>query len=374
MNLEEVLRIHPKGIDYAHLVKGFKKYPLFVDKEGVMSFPPIINSERTKVTDKTKNLFLDITGTDKKAVEQALNIFLSCISERCGKIGTIKINNKKYPRFEEERMQIDPEHVNKILGLDLDEKKIIKCLEKTGYEAKKRGKQIEVKVPYYRADILHEIDIIEDVAIGYGYDKIEPELPELFTIGSLSEKEKYTRKIREIMIGLGFQEVSTFVLTNKEMNFDKMGIEGKAAELLNPVSSEYTICRTWLLPSLLKVLGSNLHVEYPQKLFEVGDVVLLDGSQETKTRTVRKLAGVISYDNANLTEIKSIVESVLKSIGVKVDIKSLRHSSFIDTRCGEIYVGKEGDGIFGEIHPKVLTNFGLERAVIAFEIEIDFGY
>ncbi len=369
MNVKQILEEHPKGKDYAHLLTK-NKYPVFVDAEGVMSLPPIINSERTKVTEKTKNFFIDITGDDRKAVEYALNILLCNIAERKGKIKTVKINREKVPKLEERSIAITKEEVNELLGLDLDNSVIKKCLEKMLYRVTLKGSRITVYVPPYRSDVLHPVDLIEDVAIGYGYGNIEPVLPELATVGSLTDKEILTRKVRDMMIGFEFQEFLNFVLTSRENNFDKMCIQGKCIEIVNPVSSEYDVCRTWLIPSLLKVLSNNLHVEYPQKVFEVGDVILIDDGAETKTRTVRKLAGAVSHDNANLTEIKSIIEAVLKDMGIKYDIKSSNHASFIATRCGEIFSGGKSIGFFGEVHPQVLENWKLERPVIAFEINL----
>jgi len=364
MSLNQILTDHPKGKDYAHLLSG-DKYPVFFDKEGPISFPPIINSERTKVTDTTRNLFIDITGTDQKAVEQGLNILLCNITERMGQIRTVRINREKHPKFEEKSKTIEKDEVNKIIGLEFDEVKIKECLDKMLYTTSVKGSKITVKIPVYRVDILHDVDIIEDVAIGYGYGNIKPIIPELATVGSLSEKETFTRKVREVMIGEGFQEFLNFVLTNRDNNFYKMNTNGDCIEILNPVSSEFSILRTWLTPSLLKSLITNQHVEYPQKIFEIGDTLLAD------TTMVRRIAGAISHDNANLTEIKSVAESVLREIGIKYDIKSFNHPSFIDTRCGEIFTNNVSIGFFGEIHPMVLEAFKIEKPVIVFEINLE---
>ncbi|MFQ6020715.1 MAG: phenylalanine--tRNA ligase subunit beta [Candidatus Aenigmatarchaeota archaeon] len=370
MSVKEILEKHPKGRDYAHLVKD--KYPMILDQEGVISFPPIINSERTKVTKNTKNLFIDVTGTDEKAVNQVLNIMVCNIAERGGKIRTVKVSRKKTPNLEPEKLTIDVEYIDNLLGLGLNENEIKEFLERMGFGVTKyKGGKINVLIPGFRSDILHAVDIIEDVAIGYGYDKIEPVLPKIATIGSLSKIEKFSTKIRELMIGLGFQEVMNFVLSNKENNFNKMNISEDAIEILNPVSSEYNICRTWILPSLMKVLAANKHREYPQKIFEIGDVILINQEQETKANTIRKISGVISYDNANLTEMKSIVETVLKNLGCKCTIKEYNHSSFIETRIGEIFINEDSVGFFGEIHPEILNNWRLEKPVIAFEIDIE---
>jgi phenylalanyl-tRNA synthetase beta chain len=369
MSIKEILEYNPKGKDYAHLLKD--KYPIIYDKEGVISFPPIINSERTKVTDGTKNLFIDVTGEDEKAVLQVLNILVCNIAERGGKILAVKVSNKKTPDLEPYKMTVDIESINKVLGLGLNESQIEETLQRMRYGAKRlKGGKVEIEVPPYRGDILHIVDIVEDVAIGYGYNNIQPILPKIASIGKQSDLEKLSKKIREIMIGLEFQEVLNFVLTNEENNFKKMNVEGKAVEILNPVSSEYAICRTWLLPSLLKVLASNKHRDYPQKIFEVGDVVQLDETSEVRTKDIRKLAAVFSYDNANLTEMKSILESVLKNLNYTYSIKELNHPSFIESRCGEILIDGKQVGMFGELHPTVLEKWKLEKPVIVFEMEV----
>ncbi len=371
MNIKEILEKHPKGVDYAHLVK--ETYPLIYDKQGVISFPPIINSERTKVTENTRNLFIDVTGTDEKTVEQVLNILCCNIVERCGKIFSLKVSNKMTPQLKPNEISMNVDEIDSILGIGLSENEIAESLEKMRYYVKRmKGGKLMLGVPAYRSDILHKIDIIEDVAVGYGYNNIKPILPKVATIGHQSELEKFSRKIRELMIGLGFQEVLSFVLTNKENNFDKMNVEGECVEILNPASIEYNICRSWLLPNMMKILASNKHREYPQKIFEIGDCVCIDENQETKTKQIRKLAVVFSYDNANLTEMKSIVEAVLKSLDYKYEIKEYDHPSFMEARCGEILVNGNEVGIFGEIHPQILENWKLEKPVMGFGMKIDY--
>lgn len=370
MNIKDILEKHPKGIDYAHLVKDI--YPMLYDKQGVISFPPIINSERTKVREDTKNLFIDVTGTDEKAVNQALNILVCNVIERCGNISSVKVSGKSTPQLDPIELTVNVDDMDKILGIGLNENQITETLEKMRYSAKKmKGGKILVGIPAYRSDILHWVDIAEDVAIGYGYNNIEPILPKIATIGGESQLEKLSRKVRELMIGLGFQEILSFVLTNRENNFIKMNTDGENVEIINPVSSEYNICRTWLLPGMMKILSSNKHRNYPQKIFEIGDVVSLDESKETKTNQTRKLTGVVSYDNANLTEMKSIIETVLSSLNHKYEIKDYNHPSFIESRCGKIIIDGKEIGFFGEIHPQILENWKIEKPVIAFEIEVD---
>ncbi|MBR9682073.1 MAG: phenylalanine--tRNA ligase subunit beta, partial [Candidatus Aenigmarchaeota archaeon] len=355
MFLKEVLEQHPKGIEYKHLLENEATWPVILDDYGVVSLPPIINSERTRVSEKTQNLFVEVTGTDEKAVMHSLNIVVTNIIERTGELKSVKIDRKKYPILEPQQWSLEVSETNRVLGFDLDENKIAEALERMGHTVlKQKGGKINVSVAPYRSDIMHEIDLIEDVAIGFGYNNIEPIFPKSPSIGGISEKEDYTEKIRELMVGLGMQEYVGFILSNSEDMFDKMQLNKKdIVEIVNPVTTEYTICRTWLTPIVLKMLVTNKHRIYPQRVFEIGDVVLLDEEAEVRAKNVRKLCGAISHDKANLTEIKSIVESVLQNIGVQYEIKPINHNSFIDSRCGEILVNGESVGFFGEIHPQV---------------------
>ncbi|HIQ50089.1 MAG TPA: phenylalanine--tRNA ligase subunit beta [Nanoarchaeota archaeon] len=374
MSLDEILKFHEKGREYAYCLEGFEKYPVIIDKYGeVLSFPPIINGELTKVTENTKNLFIDVTGTDKNTVEKVLNIIVCSIAEIGGKIGKVKVGDKIYPDLTPESFELKVENTDRLLGLGLKEHEIAEILKRMRYSViELKGGIIKVLVPPYRIDILHEVDLIEDVAIGYGINNISPIIPKLPTVGKKHEKEKISEKIREIMIGFGMQEIFSFILSNKEKQFSKMNIpEMQCVEIANPVTEEYTICRTWLLPCLLEFLSENTHNKYPQKIFEIGDCVLLDENCEIGAREERKLACAIAYDKANLTEIKSIVEALAKELNVSLVIKPYEHESFIPSRCGEIYINGKSVGIFGEIHPKVLENWKIEKPVIAFEINIE---
>lgn len=373
LSLKEILEKHPKGKEYAFCVKKYKKYPIIIDrKRNVLSFPPIINSELTKVTKKTKNLLIEVTGTDEKAVNLTLNIVLCNIIERSGTITEVCIGKKPYPNLEPEHKKITVGETDRLLGLNLKERQIADILERMRYTAIKfKGGIIDVLIPPYRVDILHNVDIIEDIAIGYGYNNIIPELPKIATVGEVHSIEKFSMSIREVMIGLGFQEVLTFILTNKENQFRRMNLpQAPIVEIINPVSKEFNCCRKWLLPNLLKVLAANKHRDYPQKIFECGDCVDFENT-DTGTKNVRKVAGTISYDYANLTEMKSVVEAFAKNLGFNLVIRPYSHKSFIETRCGEIILNGNSCGFFGEVHPQVLEYWGLEKPVIAFEINLD---
>ena len=368
MNLDEILQKHDKGIKYAHLVEKFDKYPVIIDSnKHVLSFPPIINGELTAVDLFTENLFVDVTGTDANAVNSALNIITTAIAERGGKLEMVKVIGNEVrntPDLSPSHVKVDLDYASKILGFDI-KKHAADALEKMGFDARVKGKVIEVDIPAWRVDILHPIDIVEDMAIGYGYDKISPELPKSMTFGeSLS-----SNKIHETMIGLGFNEVLTISLSNEEEQFEKMNLKPReVVSIENPISSKHSCIRVSLLPSLMEILSKNRHNELPQMIYEVGEIVeIIDGVPLNKTM----VSGVKIDAKTGFTECKSIVEALLRNMGIKADVEEKKSGTFIDGRCASLLKDEKPIGYFGEVHPSVISNFELEYPVIAFEIYAD---
>jgi phenylalanyl-tRNA synthetase beta chain len=369
MSIGEVLEKHPKGVEYAHIINSFDRYPVILDSKGnVLSMPPIINGELTKLTERTSQIFVEMTGTDDKAVKKAMNILTAAFAENGWRLSKV---NVKYPQktlitpdLNPERRGLSVGYTNKTLGLNLSPAEVKTCLEKTGYGVGLKGADLEVFVPAYRADILHDIDVVEDVAIGFGFQNFNPELPRLSTIGSRLSLEAVSRKARSSMLGLGFTEAVTLMLTNEENNALKMGVKEDSVKVKNPISEEHTIIRSHLLPSLLEVLNINRHRELPQRIFEVGDVLKVDSKQETGSRGERRLCACVIHPKANFSESKSLFTALLRDLGMRKRVKSMDHPSFIQGRCG----GVAGLGYFGEIHPSVLTSFNLEYPTIGLEI------
>jgi phenylalanyl-tRNA synthetase beta chain len=372
MSLIDVLSITEKGRKYGELIINANKWPVFVDKKGIFSFPPILNSERTKITEKTKNIFIDVTGTDKNVVKQAINILTLMFGERGFKIEGIKIKGKREvftPEWIEKPIEIDRKKIEKLLGETLSDEEIKKALKKMGYKVIIKESVIAIAPPY-RFDIFSEADVIEDIAIAYGYNNFTPELPNVFTKGELTKVEKISDEIRELLIGFGFQEIIRPILTNEEIQFKKMLVEGDAIKISNPVSELYTQTRIWLLPGLMDFLSKNTKESYPQKIFEIGDVILIDKNSETRARDVRKVAAVIASNGSFFAEAKSIVLEIAKKLKINVEFKEDYHPSFIDGRFVRIYSNKEEIGFFGEINPQVLENFKVYIPVTALEMKI----
>ena len=370
MTMSQILEKHEKGVDYAHLLKDFDKHPLIVDKNNnVLSYPPIINGSLTEVTPFTKDLFIDVTGNDFKAVNYALNIVTSALAERGGEIySTTVVNNKKIitPNFEFRKKDLNVDYVNKILGTQIDEEKVSSCLIKMGYEiVQKNNKKITVGIPPWRADILHEIDLIEDVAKGYGYEEFDIDFPVALTIAKKLDIQELLNAIKTTMIGLGFNEVTTFTISNEKDEFEKLGLKAqKCVKIKNPIAEEYSCLRVGLIPSLLKILNENRHHSLPQQIFEIGITV-------DKENNNQYMLGFLKIDaKANFTECKSLTEAVMRELNIKYTLDDYSHPAFIKGRCAMIkHDGKE-IGFFGELHPQTISNFNLEYPIIAFQIKL----
>ncbi|MBI5158862.1 phenylalanine--tRNA ligase subunit beta [Candidatus Micrarchaeota archaeon] len=382
MNLREILEQHQKGIDYAFVLEkiefdrksvecstsrrgdsSMKKYPLVVDsEENVLSFPPIINGELTRVTSETKNLLIEVTGTSLPAVNDVLNAVCAALADRGGKIESLRIGKQATPNLSPKKMKLDLEFANKVLGVEFTPRQATELLERMGFEAKGQ-KELDVLVPAYRADVLHEIDVVEDIAIAFGYNNFEPILPQLATIGKIAEEYNAAR---QTLTGLGFLETVNNTLTNKQDNFTKMQVEVHACtEIANPITEEYAIFRTWITPSLLQVFSRNKHEQFPQKIFEIGTTA----NERGETR--KKLAVAFTDAQATFSQIKTIAETLLRELEVECEIKAFEHPAFIKGRSASIKTKGKTIGVIGEIHPQVLENFKLEQPTTTLEIELE---
>ena len=376
----EILEENEKGKKYAHLLEGFDKYPMITDSEGkILSMPPIINGNLTRLEEDTHTIIVDVTGTDKKAVEQSLNIICCSFAEVGGKIKSMEMvyedKTITTPDLTPREKTVHVDYTNQLIGgTNLNAEDVKRLLEKARFDAEILNEnELNVKIPPFRIDILHEVDIIENVAIQYCIKKIPSKLPDISTIAYEHDWFKAEKTIRELMVGLGFTEIMSLMLTSEESHYKKMLQEEKEhVQVAKPISVEGTMIRTSLLNTLLEFLEDNKAEDLPQKIFEIGDVLYLDDSTQFNTRSGKKLAAAVCHSNANFTEIKSIMTSVLSNLGYTMEISSSENPSFIKGRVSDVKgSSKNGNikGVFGEISPEVITNFDLEYPVIAFEIE-----
>ncbi|MEM4704359.1 MAG: phenylalanine--tRNA ligase subunit beta, partial [Candidatus Bathyarchaeia archaeon] len=381
MSLKQILQKHPKGLEYGHIVSGHAVYPILLDAEGkVLSFPPIINSnDLGRINEQTRNVLVEVTGTSLDAVLSVLKIVTLSLVDRGGKAYTTTIHYPNWekplvtPNFEGRIMPLDLEYVNSVLGVRLNAKEVAALLLKAGCRVKKaEGNVLVVEVPFYRVDVMHSVDLVEDVAIAYGYNRLKPAWRKLPVTGALKPEQRLLNVARELMVGLGFQEILAYTLTCPENLFTKMGCKKeKTVEVLNPKVATMTCLRSWLLPSLMEVFSNNLSVEYPQRIFSLDKVTLLDDKQETRTRDEERLAAAVCHANASFTEIKSDVDALLSNLGRKWQAKKAKHPSFIEGRTAAVLVDNRNVGVLGEINPKVLSAWKLENPVAAFELNMD---
>ncbi|MCK4335974.1 MAG: phenylalanine--tRNA ligase subunit beta [Candidatus Aenigmarchaeota archaeon] len=372
MNGLQILSQHPAGRDYAHLLEGKSVFPFFIDAANeVLSMPPIINSERTgKIIEKTKDVFIECSGFDMNTLNICLNMIVTALADMGGTIYAMKLEypdeKTTTPDLRPKRMKVDLNYINKWLGLDLKMKDFKRLFEKMGYSFD--GK--EVKIPPYRSDIMHPVDLAEDIAIAYGYENFDAEIPNVSTIGEEDPFEVFKKKIADLMIGLGFLETVTYHLTNRGDMNKNMLTEMDCIELMNPANIEYDILRSWMIPSIMKVLSENTRHDYPQKIFDIGSVFKKNPKRETGVEEFVRIACVSCHKDANYTEIRQYLDYLLSSLGLEHKIVKTEHPSFIPGRAGRVSVNGKKIAYIGEIHPKVLDNFGIEQPVCAFEVNL----
>lgn len=373
MSVGEVLTDHSKGKDYSFILEGKDSFPMIIDsKDEAISFPPVINAEKTRVTEETTDLFIDVTGFDHN-VDKALNILTSMLADRGGVLEEVKViysdRTEITPDLTGKEISTEKQEVEDLLGFELSIEEMEEALKKMRFGAEVEGNNgsLKVIIPAYRADVLHEWDVIEDIGIGYGYDKIEPEYPPTTTIG-LSHKWNDKKDIaREIMTGLGYMEVISFTLTNEKMQYEKMLRESRSWEhhtpVLHPITEDHTILRTDILPKLLEILSMNKHYALPQRIFEAGDTIV---GMENRL----KLSACTTHSKANFAEIRSLMQSFMKELDVHWEVKESEDEAFIPGRRASIIVNGGEVGVFGELHPQVLNNFYLSTPVAGMEIDL----
>jgi phenylalanyl-tRNA synthetase beta chain len=367
LTLDGILEKHPKGRDYAKIVRDFPLFPLIVDNEDrVCSFPPIINGERTRVTTATKNILLDVTGTDQRAVNVAANIICTAMAEAGATIESVEINGTAFPDLAPTERTVSVRECCDLIGIELTAPQMAELLEKMRFGAQPAGPdRVRVQVPCYRADIMHDWDLFEDVAISYGYENFAVELPPTFSLGTEHPANAIATQVRMILAGLGYLEMMPFTLTNERVLCDQLQRPRSSStlHLMHPISEEYTVVRTEILPLLLEMLQVNRHRELPQRLFATGDVL-------SDLRTTQRLSFVSTHSTADFSEAYAHADAVLREMGIAYSAEVSADAAFIEGRRVDIVVDGKRVGVFGEIHPSVLTAFELEQPVAAFELDL----
>lgn len=377
MTGRQILSGHPTGREYGHLLEGAEVYPIFVDSANkVLSMPPIINSDETgRITPATKEVFIECSGDNLFYLKKCLNIILASLFDMGGEIYSMKIKDEKdgsfvSPNLDFEEREFKIEDIEKTLGIKLSEKEIIKYFSKMGIGFLKKKNKCFALIPAYRVDILHWIDLAEEVAIAYGYNNFEPEIPEISTIGEENNLEKSKKVVSNILAGLGLLETSSFHLTTKK-NIKKMHYEFNDFIEVEDSKTERDVLRIDLLTNQMQILSENSDSTYPQKIFEIGKIFYKNEESETGISEKEKLAISLIDDSIRFTDLKQILDYLFKMLGKEYFIEEEINNNFIEGRVGKIIVEDKNIGFIGEVAPRVLRNWKIKNPVVACEIEFE---
>ena len=360
MTPREVLNSTEKGRTYGSLVKG-DEFLLLISNRGVMSMPPVINSVETQVSPATKRLFVDIEGTDPRTVDLITGVLVRELSGY-GSISRVIIHGPGgqvvVPSLSEKKRELSVSSASKRLGINLTPERAAEALHKMGHRTQLIGETLEVFSPYYRFDVISEVDLIEDVMMGLGLKELTPSIPNTYTIGKRTATTSLEDKIREALANLGYVEISMTLLSdgkNQSLVYVTDPIKVK-----NPVSSSYDSLREGLLPDLLQALFVNKKKRMPLKLFEVGPIVIKEGSF-----VIQKVnaAAVTSDYSVSVEDIQGDLLRVAKRLRLSLDVKPMDFPFAVAGRSAVF-----GSGWIAEISPEVLLKFDYDFPVVAFEL------
>jgi len=384
MTPRQVLEKHPKGQAYARLLAACERYPLLVDGSGqVLSMPPIINSEETRVTHATKNFFVDVTGSEERIVFKTLNTIVTSLAEldKFARLEAVRIDYGERqvttPDLSPQHVLLDPERAARTIGVPLDQDGVVERLRRMGHRVKATANGLAVEVPAYRNDIMHEIDLVEDVAIAYGYHNIEPCLVPTLTVGKEQPLEAASVAVRQVFTGLGFYEVLTLILSSEEEQYD--GLRRPRAEnhvvIQHPISIEQTMVRVTLLAGLLDTLAANTDHELPQRIFEVGNITVLDSGVQTGAREARQVAAAAIGPRVDFAEVRSLAECVLREFGWQMVVEASSDGLFIPGRGARVLAVRGSErrevGLLGEVHPEALERHKLIHPTAVLELSLE---
>jgi phenylalanyl-tRNA synthetase beta chain len=398
MSGRQILKTHPKGVAYAELLAEHKRYPVLIDSKGqVLSMPPIINSDETKLKIGTTRALIDVTGISRAAVTKSLDTLVCSLAEIGGSIETVEIRDvdgtkRTTPDLAPRSTRVDLAEAKRWLGLPLTEDSLVKSLRKMRFDVGPatcdprsaapspqlpapgpQPQTFSVLYPPYRTDIRHMVDVLEDVAIGFGYANIEPRLVRSMTVGAPRPEESLCDRVRQVLIGLGYSEIMSLPLSGEEEQFTKLRLPTPAQYPLvaNPKLRAYNVVRTHVVGGLLAALHENRRRPMPQRLFEIDNVVALDASAETGAAEFRTLALVETGRESGYATVRSVMDSLLREMGWQAEYRALDENEapqFVPGRAAEISINGQSAGRLGEVHPEVLTNFGLTHPIALAEL------
>lgn len=381
MTGRQILEEHPKGIAYAKLLSDHQRYPVLKDANGtILSMPPIINSESTKVSLESKRLFVDVTGISESAVVKSLDTFVSSLLELGGKAFSVEIkqadgSSMTSPDLTPRDVDIDLAEAKRWLGLPLDHDSLIESIRRMRLDASLvdgTETTFRVRYPALRTDFKHMVDVFEDLAIGYGYKNIVPSYAGQATMGQARPEDDQSELFRAVLLGLGFTEIMSLPMTTEELHFDKfrLPVPEHYAKIANPKLKAMTVVRSHLMTGLMEHLRENRRAQLPIRFFELDNVTVLDKAAETGAREERHISIVEMGKEASYASIRSVIDALLFEMQLDGNYSVSEHVSFIPGRVADVETGTEVAGVLGELHPEVITNFGLDNPVTIAELTV----
>lgn len=377
MSADRIIEEHPTGKKYGHLLSGYRLFPVFEDSSGaVLSVPPIVNSEETgRVTENTKEVFIEVSGFDLKTLSRVLNIILFSFQKMGAQIYDVSVKYEEetilFPERISQRISIKISYINRMLGLKIEEKELSQLLTRMGIGYDEKNK--EAIVPTYRTDMMHPIDIAEDVAIAYGYENFKATIPDVATVAEENALEKFKKKVVYLLAGLGLQETSSYSLVPLRLQKKTAGVKDDIVIISNPMNIEYDSLRANLMPSMLEILSRNRHASMPRGIFEIGRT-FRQADSETGVLEKYELAVSIENNNVTYTDIRQIAEALLKRYTDDyefIEADYYAHELFFEGRRAKIKVKGEVVGELGETNPDVLHELEIENPVAIMRIDMD---
>ncbi|QGA84190.1 phenylalanine--tRNA ligase subunit beta [Halomicrobium sp. LC1Hm] len=393
MTPAEVTEEHHIGVEYAELVAEMDRVPAIYDSIGLFSFPPVINGKRTEVDTGSRDLFVEMTGTDQWTIDHMLSIVCYALDARGGTVEEVTVEYTdgapgEYagqsfvrPDLGTKTKTVAHDRIETILGVDLDKREIGDLADRAGLDASETDTDgvYEFEIPPYRVDVLHPIDVIDDLGRAYGFNTLEPRYPDVSTVGGRHDRSKLERATRDVLVGLGFEDLLNFHMISEEENYERLQVTpgsdavggGDPVTIQEPYSEDYTMLRSWALPSIMLVLENNTHRSYPQDLAEIGLAAEVDESTNTNVAEHRTVAAAVARHDASYEDAKTRLQAIAANFGKELATPPIDHPTFIDGRTAAVELDGETVGVVGEIDPAVLVEHDLEVPVAAFEFRLD---
>lgn len=390
MTLREVLARHPKGVEFGPIIAHHRRYPFLVDDAGrALSMPPVINSAGLgSVKPEDDDLFVEVTGTDLSHLLLATSIVACDLADAGFRVRPVTTRypydtpfgrEVTAPLAFQEPVSVELSAVGRLLGEPVTAGDALRALRLAGVDAEANGDRLTVRPPPFRNDFLHPVDVIEEVVIGRGLGSFRPTLPEEFTAGRLTGIERFSRRARGLMVGLGYEELMMSYLGSYRDHVERMRLAGDAEldrqvlRIANPISANYAVVRASTLPSLLRCEAASAHAVYPHRLFEVGKIARRDARDESGTVTRTHLGFLYADGAAGFNDVNEHLAGLLYYLRIPYRLRACGDPRFAPGRAAEVLIGagETPAGRLGELHPDTLSAWAIQMPCAACELDLE---